>query len=396
MSISWYYFSDTNTPPGEIEANLAKKEFLLVKTSDIGTLHRHLMEDHQAVLFLRANSIYNVYDLCQEISVLYPHVYIVLIVPDNMENLKKAMHMGASDILRSSYSYEELKESFQQAKKYMEHRAEKSSGQPSFIKGKSRVIAVSGPKGGVGKTSLAVNLAIASAKKGKRVAIIDAHIQFGDIAMYFNEKPKRTIYEWVKEAYGRSTYSIDQYMMKHDSGVSILAAPPRPEFFEGITEEHIKAAIEEAKKQFDVVFIDLPGYLSEIHISCLDSADDILLLFVNDISVLRTTKLYLETLETINLKDKVKLVLNMHSKKQGLELKKVEEIFDLKIHATLPKQEKVAAAAISTGWPFVLADARSQLGKAVMQLSEKLYEQEVPQVVTEKKKKIKRRILLKA
>ncbi|WP_053361544.1 AAA family ATPase [Bacillus sp. FJAT-27251] len=396
MSISWYYFSDTNTPPGEIEAYLAKKEFSLVKTNDIGAIHRHLMEDHQAVLFLRANSIYNVYDLCQEISVLYPHVYIVLIVPDNMENLKKAMHMGASDILRTSYSYEELKESFQQAKKYMEHRAEKSSGQPAFIKGKSRVIAVSGPKGGVGKTSLAVNLAIASAKKGKRVAVIDAHIQFGDIAMYFNEKPKRTIYEWVKEAYGRSTYSIDQYMMKHDSGVSFLAAPPRPEFFEGITEEHIKAAIEEAKKQFDIVFIDLPGYLSEIHISCLDSADDILLLFTNDISVLRTTKLYLETLETINLKDKVKLILNMHSKKQGLELKKVEEIFDLKIHATLPKQEKIAASAISTGWPFVLADARSQLSKGVLQLSEKLYEQEVPKLVTEKRKKIKRRILLKA
>ncbi|MFK4998204.1 CpaE family protein [Bacillus sp. N9] len=82
----------------------------------------------------------------------------------------------------------------------------------------------------MGRTSLTVNLAVAFAKQGHKVAVIDGDLQFGDVAMHFNLKPSRTIYDWVKEAYGRSNYSIDQYMDKHESGVYILAAPPRPEF----------------------------------------------------------------------------------------------------------------------------------------------------------------------
>ena len=93
---------------------------------------------------------------------------------------------------------------------------------------------------------------------GKKVAIIDGNLQFGEVAMYFNMKPKRTIYEWVKEGYGRQNYSISQYMTVSESDVSILAAPQRPEFFEGISEDHMKAAIEEAKKLFDIVLIDMP------------------------------------------------------------------------------------------------------------------------------------------
>jgi pilus assembly protein CpaE len=68
------------------------------------------LENSQSVLFLNAHTLYNEYDLCQKISIHYPHIYIILIVPDNGENIKKAMHMGASDILRSSFKEEELAE----------------------------------------------------------------------------------------------------------------------------------------------------------------------------------------------------------------------------------------------------------------------------------------------
>ncbi|KKK36315.1 hypothetical protein WQ57_19695, partial [Mesobacillus campisalis] len=305
MSIYWFYFSDTNTDPGDLAAYLDKKEYSLVSTNHLESLHKQLVENQTSVLFLKANSVYNVYDLCQEISVSYPHVYVILIVPDNMENVKKAMNMGASDILRASYTNEEMREAVQQAIRFMEHRSGKGKVYAQLPKENSAVLAVCGPKGGIGKTSFTANLAIAFSKKGKKVAVIDANIQFGDMAMYFNEKPKRTIYEWVKEAYGRTNYTIDQYMLQHPSGVAILAAPPRPEFFEGITEQHLKTAIDEAKKLYDVVLIDMPGYLSDIHMSCLVQANEILLLTANDLSVIRITKLYLETLDTLQLKDKV-------------------------------------------------------------------------------------------
>lgn len=392
MSINWFYFSDTNADPGEIKSLLNKKQFSLDSTNQLANIHKDLSGNDQSVLFLKANSVFNVYELCQEISVRYPHVYIILIVPDNMENLKKAMHMGASDVLRFSYTTDEVKETIIQAIKYMEHRADKDrSG--SFLKEKSRVIAVSSPKGGVGRTSLTVNLALSLAKTERKVAVVDGNIQFGDIAMHFNEKPKRTIYEWVKEAYGRSNYTIDQYMVHHASGVSIFAAPPRPEFFEGITETHLKTAVEEIKKQFDVVLIDMPGYLSEIHMSCLDLAEDILLVLTNNLPEIRTSKLYLETLEAINLQDKVKVIVNKSLKKQGVEEKKMEEILGAPIYLSIPDQGKVAAAAISTGIPFVLSNPRNPMSRSVFQLSEKLYKEEGSETVPARKR-VKRKFLM--
>ncbi|OLS36897.1 AAA family ATPase [Bacillus sp. MRMR6] len=386
MSINWVYFSDTNTPPGEIKELLEKNSIELTSTNEFERLHSLLIEKNLSVLFLKAHTLFNVYDLCQEISARYPHVYIILIVPDNLENLRKAMLMGASDTLRFSFELEELSEAINHAKKFMKHRASQDTNFGNLVKEKSKIIAVTSPKGGVGRTVVTVNLAVALARMGKKVAIVDANLQFGEVAMYCNIKPKRTIYEWVKEGYGRPNYTIDQYMSISESDVSILAAPQRPEFFEGITEEHLKSAILEAKKVFDVVLIDMPIYLSEIHLRCLDLADEIMLLTINELSVLRLSQLYLETLDSINLKDKVKLVMNKYVKGQNLETNKIEDIFGLEIYHSLPDHASVANASINAGYPFILSNSRSNLGKSVVKLSEKLIESDDGKEVKKEKR----------
>ncbi len=276
MSINWVYFSDINTPPGEIQTYFEKQQLPLSSATDIDRLHSLLVGNNQTVLFLEVQTMFNVYDFCQEISAQFPYVYIILIVHEEMENMKRAMLMGASDTLRSTYNLGELSEAVAHAKKFMNQRGKVYSQLNNTRREKCRVIAVASPKGGVGRTVLTVNLAVALARMGKKVAVIDGNLQFGEVAIYYNVKPKRTIYEWVKEGYGRVNYSINQYMNLVDSEVYVLAAPPRPEFFEGITEKHIHDAVVEAKKEFDVVLIDMPVYLSEIHLRFLDLADEIL------------------------------------------------------------------------------------------------------------------------
>jgi pilus assembly protein CpaE len=387
MSINWVYFSDENTSPEEIKTLLERQQFTLAVTNQLESLKGLLNHRNQTVLFLNPTTLYNVYELCEEISVQYPSVYIILIVSEEMENLKKAMQVGASDTLRSSYNLGDLVEALANAKKFLHHRGKIDVNFINQKEEKSRVIAVTGPKGGVGRTLFTVNLAVAIAKMGKKVAVIDGNLQFGEVAIYYNMKPKRTIYEWVKEGYGHVNYSINQYMTTVDGDVSVLAAPPRPEFFEGISENHIKAAIEEVKKLFDVVLIDMPVHLSEIHLRCLDLADEIVLITVNEVSILRLSKLYLETLESIQLKGKVKLILNRHSKGQGLELNRIEEILALDVYHTLPDQVNVASSSIKIGQPFMLSNSRSHLGKAVWQLSEKLFEISSKETTEVKKEK---------
>jgi pilus assembly protein CpaE len=387
MNINWIYFSDTKTSPSEIKTILKKDNFELNTTYQLERLHSLLRENNQSVLFLKADSLYNVYDLSQEISALYPHAYIILIMPDNMENLKKAMQMGASDTLRSSFDENDLIDVIQHAQKFMEHRSKLDQNYLKPHEEESRVFAISSPKGGVGKTSLTINLAVSFAKMGKKVAIMDGNLQFGDVAMYCNLKPKRTIYEWVKEGYGREIYPISQYMTSCEYDVSILAAPQRPEFFEGISEHHIKAAIEEMKKQFDIVLIDMAPYLSDIHLRCLDLADEILLITTNELSVMRLTQLYLETLETINIKDKVKIILNRFQKGQSLDVKKIEEIFGMNVYHTLPEQSNVVVASINAGYPYILSHSRSHLSKSVLKLSETLFAENNNEILEIKKDK---------
>ncbi|MGJ7919804.1 AAA family ATPase [Neobacillus sp. LXY-4] len=375
--MNWYYFSDNNTPFEKLDSLFNSKQYTLIQIFNVEEMQQHFLEHNPSVLFLKAETKYDVYDLCQEVSVLYPHVYIVLIVPDHLENMKKAMQVGASDLIKTSCMNGELEEIILQAEKYMMHRKSKDT---SYGINKSKkdgsVISVCNPKGGLGRTSLIVNIAIAFAKQGKKVAILDANFQFGDVALYLDLKPKRTIYEWVKEAYGNAQYSIEQYLLQHTSGVSILAAPPRPEFFEFIHLEHVNKAIGELKKLFDVILIDPPAYLSEIHLVCLKNSDEILTIMTNDIPVLRTTKLYLDILNSLNYIGKVKIILNREMKSKGLERKRIEEILQMSVFDSLPDQETIVKASLNEGIPYILSQPRAPVSKAVLGLAELLLNKE--------------------
>lgn len=388
MNINWVYYSDTNSSAEDIKAILDRKSISLTSIQKIEDLRQQVLKSDHLVLFLKANTIYNGFELCQNISILYPEIYIILMVPDNMENAKRAMQAGASDILKFSSNAEEIREAIFQADKYMNLRSNKENGHSiKLSKNNCRVLSLSSPKGGVGRTLLTVNLAASFAKQGLKVAVVDADLQFGDVSIYCDLKQKKTIYDWVKEGYGRTHYSIDQFMEKHESGISILAAPSRPEFFESISGQHIEAAIEEMKKIFDIVLIDTPAYLSEIHLSCIQKSDIVLLLALKELSVLRNSRLYLDTLETLNLKDKVRLIINRDAKNKAFDTKKLEEILGLKIEASLPDQEEAVSSSIDNGIPFVLSHSRTSIAKAVLLLAEKLSVHEKEELSTKKEKR---------
>jgi pilus assembly protein CpaE len=384
----WYYYSDSQSPFKKLETLFKSKAYKLTHISEVDEMKQYLMKHSETVLFLKTEIKYDVYDLCQEISVLYPHVYIILILPDEYENMKKAMQVGASDLIKTSSKSEELEEIILQAEKYMKHRISKDASYSiNFPKKDGKVISVCNPKGGLGRTSLIVNAAVAFAKHGEKVAILDGNFQFGDVALYFDLKPKRTIYEWVKEAYGNDQYSIEEYLTQHPSGVSILAAPPRPEFFEFIHLEHVNKAIEELKKLFDVILIDPPSYLSEIHLGCLKNSNDILIILMNDIPVLRTTKLYLDILNSFNYKGKVKLILNREMRNKGLDQKRIEEILGISLFASLPDQENIVKASINEGVPYISSQPRAPISKAVIGLSDTLSNNDVESIQPRKKER---------
>ena len=378
MNLHWYFYSDTNARADEIESILTKKSQTLKSFQQLEDLFHQLERTPDAIVFLKAHTTYNVYDLCQEISMRFPHIYIIIIAPENMENTKKAMQVGASNLLTYSSDLEEISEVILQAQAYMKQRATNESSSFHLSKQNSRVISICSSKGGIGKTMLAVNLATAFAKDGKNVAILDANFQFGDVAMYVDIKPKQSIYEWVKEGVERGRYGIENYLSRHPSGFSILATPPRPEFFEIITEEHVKLAIAELRKAYDVILIDTPTTISEIHLKSLELADEILLVTTSDLPVLKNTKLYLDMVETLHFDEKMKVIINRDSKHRALDAKRMEDILQKPIYATLPDQGQQVITSINEGIPLVLKNARTPLSKALLMLGQQVVPSEQP------------------
>jgi len=290
-----------------------------------------------------------------------------------MENVKKAMQAGASNMLRFSANKDEVREAIVQAEKYMHHRFNQDDLHPLHVLANdNRVISVCGTKGGVGRSSLTVNLAIGLAKQGQRVAVLDGDVQFGDVAMYFDLKPKKTIYEWVKEGETRNELDIDKFMTMHESGVSVLAAPGRPEFFEIITATDIRMAIEQLKKVYTVILIDNSSYLSEIHLQCIEESDELLLLTTGDLPSVRNMKLYIDTLVSLDLNLEIRLIMNQKNRKSLIDEKKILEITGLPVYATLPKQENIVEASINEGQPYVIAHPKKPLSKEVLKLAGKL------------------------
>ncbi|WP_377890035.1 AAA family ATPase [Alkalihalobacillus sp. R86527] len=373
MSVEWYFYCDSNGRAEKIETFLLKRGQHLTCFQTLADLQSRLEDSSNATLFLQPNNVYNVYELSEEISIKHPHIYIIILSEESNENTKKAMHSGASNLLTLPIKTEELVDVVTQAHRYMNYRAEQQGVKENHEpKNDSRVISVCSPRGGIGRTLLTVNLAASLAREGKMVAVLDTNIQFGDVTMYFDVKPKNTIYEWVKEGYDKGRFSVSHYLTKHDSGVAILAPPPRPEFFEIITEHHIEMAITELRKDYDVIIVDTAATISEIHLKSLVLSDDILLLMTSDIPAVRNTKLYMETLESLKLIEKIDLILNRDSRKTTIDQKRLEEILQKPIFSMLPDQPGPVAVSINEGYPLVLKDAKNALSKAVLSLSTKL------------------------
>ncbi|PFA67273.1 hypothetical protein CN378_10515 [Bacillus sp. AFS015802] len=393
--INWFYYSDTNTAPGDLELLLQKQSYELHQFPQWEDLIYRIKETDHSILFLKANAIYDGFELCQEISILFPHLYIILIVPDHMENARRAMNVGASNILHYSSEQKEKKDVIDQAVKYLKLR---ETGVNFHLSKNCKVVSVCSPKGGIGRTTTAVNLAVTYAQMGKRVGVLDANLQFGDLFMHFDIRPSGTLYEWVKEEYERHRFSLDKYLVEHDSGVSILPAPLRPEFFEMITETHMEKVIEEMKMRFDILIIDIPSYLSEVHLKCLERSEECLLLVTNDLPVLKRSKLYMEALDSFQFRDKIKIIHIHNKKKKQLDLGKMERILETVVFSTIPAQEAVIAQSINLGIPAVLSHPRKPIGKGFLTLAKKLIhppaeiKQEVPPT---KKKGVKQLVPMK-
>ncbi|WP_102348659.1 AAA family ATPase [Bacillus sp. Marseille-P3661] len=354
-------------------------------------LKQDLENSKGTVVILGPNTLSDPYEICQSITRVYPLTAVLLLLNKADIDYKKAMFSGAVDVVDIDTDETELVESFKKAEQVISLKQETDQ---TFKRQKAaKVITVCSTKGGVGKTTISVNTAVALNKHNLNVAVIDLDLQFGDISLLFDEQPSKTIYDWVKQSYENGDKSIDDYLVKTKMGIDILAAPTLPEFAELITGEHIAYLIETMKLQYDAIVIDTPPAFVDTSLVALEHSDHILLIASLDLPALKNGKLAIDTLNLLGLKEKISIVLNRDSEMEGMTMELIENVLGMKIHWRIPSDYRTVISSINKGEPFVLSAPRTPVAKAMMKTIEQLLQTKPDELgVTEKDKK-KRSIL---
>lgn len=224
-----------------------------------------------------------------------------------------------------------------------------------------KVISIFGTKGGTGKTTIAVNLAVALQKKGMRVVLLDLDLQFGDVGVFMDIPQADTISELIAEGMLNED-NIISYLHKHTSGVQILSAPSSPELAEMVKPEYISQIIEVLKKKFDYVMIDLGPALDEVSLQALDLTDSIYFVTNPEISTLKNTKVCLNVMDKLGVSDKVKLILNKNGE-SFIKKENMEDALDKEIVLSLSRDSKNVIASINRGIPIILANPKSKVSR---------------------------------
>ncbi|MDQ0350779.1 pilus assembly protein CpaE [Alkalibacillus filiformis] len=326
--------------------------------------------DEEMIILIYENDERDLYELCEEISFQFENVSTVLCMPEHQVDVKKVIRSGAIDVIDKPYSYVDVLKGLSELPTVKRNQSSSWQNQEEKL---GKVLTVCSTKGGVGKTTVSTNLAVSLAKQSNSVAIVDLDLQFGDVDLFLDLKPKKTVYEWVKEASSHS--DIKNYMTSHESGVDLLASPIRPEFAEAVTGDDIERAIEALKSVYDWVIIDTPPTLIETDIVALEQSDEVILVTSMDLPTLKNCKLYLETMESIHIKKPLKLVVNRKSKKiKGMKVETVTSVLGQSTFAEIPNDEKNVVTSVNEGIPLVISTPRAPAAKAILKLAGKLDE----------------------
>ena len=236
-----------------------------------------------------------------------------------------------------------------------------------------RVITVFSPKGGVGKTTVAVNLALALSDNGSnRVCLVDLDLAFGDVAITLQIIPEHTITEAAEAEQDLDYTLLKELLTRHESGVTILAAPTHPEGRDLVTAPLVRRVIQTLRRHFDYVVIDTPPGFDDQVLGAFDETDECVIVATLDVPTIKNTKVALETLDLLRLVPHGRhLVLNRADEEVGLSLGNVEEILGMEVSASLPSSTAVASAT-NHGRPIVLSKPDHPVSKALMVLAKSL------------------------
>lgn len=314
--------------------------------------------------------------LVQELLHVHPDAVVVVVAAaDALTTVQQALLAGARGFLLRPVDANELVATIHRLYDLGRTRSAGgvlAEGVPQLKRG--QIIAVAGLKGGVGRTTIATNLALALQQQiqslGQQLVLVDAHLEKGDCAAHLNLQPSFTLYELLNRFNELDYEMLKSVLTSHSSGLKLLAAPPASNALIQMPAYQMEAILTSLQDMVDYVVVDIGSTLSEVNLAILDMADTILAVTMPEFPTLLHTKVLLDLAEERRYApDKVKVILNRADMRGGISAEDIEKSLRIKLAAELPDDVGLVLYSINQGVPVMLSAERSDVARGIARLA---------------------------
>ena len=239
------------------------------------------------------------------------------------------------------------------------------------VPGERQVIVVMAGKGGSGKSVVATNLAMALtfAAGEDAVAIVDADLQFGDVALLLQMDPVRNLAEVARQVEDLSEARLDALLLRHESGLRVLPAPLQPATANTVSPNAVAQVVEKLRRLYPFVVVDTGGALDDTLLTLLDHADEVIVVVDMDLPSVKNAKVVLDILRAGGYPmERLRLVVNRINSKARLDLVELERSLGLRTAAALPS-DRLVPQSVNEGVPVVALSPRSRVARAFTHLA---------------------------
>jgi len=302
---------------------------------------------------------------------LLPHAAIIgyssLREPASM---RKALLAGVKDYLVMPLKEEELVNSIYGVLAQEERRRARITGEADEPLAAGTVITVFGAKGGIGKTTIATNLATALVQRtSQSVVLIDLDTRFGDVAILMDIPVEHSIADMAMPEEDITRDILQECLYMHNSGVAILPAPIRPTDWRNVHAGHIERIVQLLTQTYDYVILDTPGTFNDIVARALELAAMVVLVATVDMASLKDTLLAIDMLRSWNFpQEKIKLVINATNEASNVQPQEVKRMLGRDVFWSIPYDRNISTAT-QLGMPVVLAKPQAKAAESLVEMA---------------------------
>ncbi|MEA3439582.1 MAG: AAA family ATPase [Chloroflexota bacterium] len=359
----------------DAESEFTLEDFLV----DIENLGRAITElDPDIILVDSQIGGKSTLDVIDALSHQFPNSALVAILPnDDIISAHQVSLAGAQFFIIQPFTQINLLSTLRRARDLLtrrRHLISRDSSRPIEEQRKLNTFSVYSPRGGVGTTTIAANLAIAIYEEtGARVLLMEGKLFFGHLDVFLNIRTRNTIADLVPHASSLDDILIKEVVYDHTSGIHVLLAPSDIEYAQGIRPQEMFNILNGLQQEFEYIIIDTGSQLSENVVTMMDSSDRILLITNPDLASLHDVTRFLMVCQTLAYPpDKTMVILNRAGRMGGIKIKDIETVLHRQNILQIPNESAANLRSLNRGIPLMIKNPRNSTSRSIRELAKSL------------------------